>query len=341
MLTMAGQELPRSAVMQGRYLRRRSNQTVAMVVARWHEHRSDDFNQAYADSALGMLDAIDSAQSDIATYMRDTTPDVMRDMGSKSLPAPEFDFDVSTLIGVAGNGTDTFSNLWSSVMLGKKYVGEGYATDQALAMIDRDFALRTRTLLADTARTSSMMAARSRDFTATYVRALTPPSCARCVILAGQPSGRTPFERHPHCDCTAVWSTDEAALATHYANPRDYLDSLSDEDLSTVLRGDANARAYRDGADLNQLVNAYGKHSGVRSAQYYGAQIRYTTAGTTKRGLAYLRMKQAGYVKAHIREGSKYWRVDRPRLMPETIYRIAGDDHTEAMRLLRNYGWLG
>lgn len=306
----------------------------------WHRNGPDDFGQSYADASLPMLNVLDKAQSDAASYMYETTPDVMQAVNGTKPGSRSFSFDTSRLIGLAGNGQDTFSNLWSAILIGKRSITNGGSTTYALSVIDHDFALRIRTALADTARTASLLSAKSLYHTAHYVRALTPPSCGRCVILAGQPSGRRAFERHPHCDCTAVWSTDEAALATHYADANDYLSSLSDDDLAKTLGSEANARAWNNGADLNQLVNAYRSKGSVRPAQIYGRNVMYTTEGTTKSGASYYRMKQAGYVKNDVRYGSKYWRADRPRLMPETIYQIAGDNQAKALELLRNYGWI-
>jgi hypothetical protein len=311
-----------------------------LIVQAWRNNQSDDFNQTYANAYPAIFSALDSAQQDIADYMATTTPDVMTSLGSTKLDAPEHTFNTSQLIGWAGNGQTTFDNLWSSVLLGKQSKANNATTTQALTTIENSLALRSRTILADTARTSALMTAKSHSFTAHYVRMLTPPSCGRCAILAGIPSGKNAFERHPHCDCVAAWSTDEKSLATHYANASDYLNSLNSEDLAKTLGSKANARAFSDGADLNQLVNAYRTSGSVRVAQLYGRNIKYATEGTTKRGWAYSRMKAAGYVKAHVKYGSKYWRADRPRLMPESIYQIAGNDHALASRLLGNYGWL-
>lgn len=340
MQTMAGQELPRIAVQQGKRLRTVSNQTITRLTLAWRRNRSDDFDAAFANASGEMLAILDTAQQTIADYMYDTTPDVMQTIGGGNLPKPETRFNPATLVGWAGNGQTTFDNLWNSILMGKHSMTNGASTSSALTIIENNLALRSRTILADTARTTSMISAKTRQYSAQYIRVLTPPSCGRCAILAGIPSGRRAFERHPHCDCTTAWSTDEAALATHYANPADYLNSLSDEDLAKTLGSQANARAWQDGADLNQLVNAYRRKGDVRAAQIYGRNIKYTMEGTTKRGWAYSRMKQAGYVREHVRYGSKYWRADHPRLMPETIYQLAGSDHAKAMRLLGNYGWL-
>ena len=196
--------------------------------------------------------------------------------------------------------------------------------------------LRTRTMLADTHRSATSMTARGICYQSTYVRGLTPPSCGRCVILAGQQCGKTPFERHPHCDCIAVY-TGPKAPANACTSPSEYLDSLDEVQLAKVLGGRANARAYADGADLNQLVNA---QRGIRTAQIDGRNIKYTTEGTTRHGFAASRMIGSGYAKEFVKNGGRYTKVDRPRLMPETIYARCGDDHEKALSMLYKYGWI-
>ena len=51
-------------------------------------------------------------------------------------------------------------------------------------------------------------------------------------------------------------------------------------------------------------------------------------------------MRRAGYAKEYVKQGGRYTKLDRPRLMPETIYQIAGGDQERAKTLLRNYGWI-
>jgi hypothetical protein len=95
--------------------------------------------------------------------------------------------------------------------------------------------------------------------------------------------------------------------------------------------------SYTDGADLNQLVNA---QRGIRTAQIDGRNIKYTTEGTTRHGLAASRMIDSGYAKEFIKNGGRYTKADRPRLMPETIYARCGDDHEKALGMLYKYGWI-
>src|SRR5699024_5450572 len=91
-----------------------------------------------------------------------------------------------------------------------------------------------------------------------------------------------------------------------------------------ALGSRANAKAFRDGADAVELVNAY--RSGIQKAQVQGVGVRFTTSGVTRRGFAGRRMRTAGV-------------RGRPRLMPASIYEIAPDRAT-AIQLLRDYGWI-
>src|SRR5690606_6290429 len=88
-------------------------------------------------------------------------------------------------------------------------------------------------------------------------------TCGRCVILAGK-IYRTAeaFDRHPECDCEHIPVAENVAgdLTT---SPGDYFDSLSDEELAATLGSKANAEAYRDGVDVNQLINAYRQRGDV------------------------------------------------------------------------------
>lgn len=327
---------------QGRNLRNSSNKTVTKAIHIWHQAViPGDLDRSFAAAAPDMLLLIGQSQNDVAQEAWETTPDAMRAIDHRPLPARGFDFDTTILNGTAGNGQALFDVFYGSILTAKRQIGEGTDSRIAVMQIDADMARLIRTALADTSRTASLMSAKSFNFDACYVRALTPPSCGRCAILAGMPSGKKPFERHPYCDCIAMWCRDEKMLMTHFSSANDYLDSLDDKQLAHVLGSQANARAWKDGADLNKLVNAYRKRGDVRPAQLYGRNIKYTTESTTKRGTGYWMVKKAGYVKTMHRDGSKYFRVDRPRLMPETIYQIAGNDHAKAMKLLKNYGWLG
>jgi hypothetical protein len=123
-------------------------------------------------------------------------------------------------------------------------------------------------------------------------------------------------------------------------SPEEYLGSLDPDELTKALGSRANAKAWLEGADTNQLINAYRKGGGIRTAQVYGRNVKYTLEGTTTRGAANYQMRQ---VRALSRAPTAYETrrvVTAPRLMPETIYRI-GKNPAHIETLLRDHGWLG
>lgn len=151
-----------------------------------------------------------------------------------------------------------------------------------------------------------------------YVRLLSPPSCKRCVVLAGRIyRDLEGFKRHPGCDCVhvPVQSWEEAHDLGLVSSPREAFDKGSIRDLTA-----AETKAIEDGADIPAVVNS---SSGIYTADLFGRRVKATTYGTTRRSA---------------------WRKANPtrlvRLRPEAIYRIADGDRDEAVRLLRVYGYI-
>jgi hypothetical protein len=159
-----------------------------------------------------------------------------------------------------------------------------------------------------------------------YVRVLVLPSCDRCVVLAGRVyRDLDGFLRHPLCDCQhwPVTSWAEAEAAGLVADPTVAFERGGVRGLSR-----ADAQAVRDGADLQEVVNA--KRGGGRrppgmtsaiTVEMFGRTVKATTEGTTKRAA---------------------WRKANPglpiRLRPQSIYEHA-KDRDDAIRLLRLYGY--
>lgn len=182
------------------------------------------------------------------------------------------------------------------------------------------------TMVLDAGRSGSSLAITARPAIGGYSRMLGPDSenpCSRCVILAGVVyEWNAAFERHPLCKCIQI-PVSEDLPGDAATDPYVHFDSLTAEQQDRAF-GKAGAQAIRDGADMNQVVNA---RSGIERAQVYGRDLLRTTSGTTRRGLFRQRANAAGK-KLPI------------RIMPETIYDLANGDRTEALRLLRLYGFL-
>lgn len=76
----------------------------------------------------------------------------------------------------------------------------------------------------------------------------------------------------------------------------------------------------------------------LQATDVYGRQLLVTTEGVTVRGTAGVRLgaRETGTRKP----GDRYRSAKTPRLMPESILQIAGDDREEAIRLLKRFGYI-
>lgn len=231
------------------------------------------------------------------------------------------------LAGVASDGRPLDSLLYQPAVQVLQLIGQGVGVQDALraGRVSLDMIVRTQVADAGRAATGVGIAARGVG----YVRQLNPPSCSRCVILAGRfYRWNAGFRRHPRCDCVHVPTTAGRGkdLTT---SPRGYFDSLSPREQDRVFT-QAGADAIRNGADMGQVVNARrgmqtaGESRTTVNAQGLVVNARRrtrvgttTTESTTRRGVA--------------RKG---------RLMPEEIYRQAGGQREEALRLLELNGYI-
>ena len=196
-------------------------------------------------------------------------------------------------------------------------------TDQMLASLDLFVQAE---IIAAGADAASVEIAAGPEWT-NYVRVLDLPSCDRCVILAGKIyRDLDGFARHPMCDCQhwPVTSWEEAEAAGLVTDPMQAFEAGQVRGLSK-----ADEQAVRDGADLQEIVNAK-RGGGTRpqgmtnavTAEVFGRTVKATLEGTTKR---------ATWRRLH---------PDLPiRLRPESIYEHA-KDRADALRLLRLYGYI-
>ena len=294
-----------------------------VVVARAWATIGNDFDAGWETVGPTVSQTVRAAQVEVAGLADGYVPAVLAETGQR-VREPEYAVAARQWAGTAGSGYPVEQVAYGAVIRTKTAVAGGASIQQALRSGGLQLVNSLGTVIADTER--SAVAVRSHSMRVSgYVRMLTPPSCGRCVVLAGEHyTSRQAFLRHPGCDCVHIPAAE--SIATDLAvNAQEYLDSLDDKGLARVLGSKANAQAWQDGADFNQLVNAYRRKGAVQSAQQFDRRIKYTTEGTTRRGLARSRMDAAG--------------VTGPRLMPETIYQIA-PNRDAAVQMLRDYGWV-
>lgn len=141
-----------------------------------------------------------------------------------------------------------------------------------------------------------------------YVRYVNPPCCQDCAILAGRWYRHSAgFQRHHRCDC-------QHRPASSREVPAGYTDTIALDQIRDLTA--AQRKAIDDGADLNQVVNAYRRQTPSRRHR-----MQTTTEGTSRAGW-YGRTGRGGR-----------------RLTPEAIYTQARS-REEAVRLLADYGYL-
>lgn len=227
------------------------------------------------------------------------------------------------------------------------------------------------TVLMDTARAAESAATVAREEVTGWVRMLNPPSCSRCVVLAGRfYRWNEGFLRHPLCDCRHI-PADESVAGDLTVDPAAYFDSLSraEQDKTFTKSG---AQAIRDGADIGQVVNA---RRGMTTAQRTAKNEAYarafvqairrgenrTDAGVAARAAAAqvslpgpqrLRRDKNGlfttdegtsmrgrFAKLQQTRAAAGETTSWTRLMPESIYEIA-TDRDDAIRLLERSGFI-
>jgi len=332
------QQLPEAALSYSAFQRAEIRAALAATGRLWRRMGSD-FDASYAKFEPSLLAVLYAAQERIADGALAYVPDVLDEVGG-AVDDPLYQSAGSRFVGVAGDGLPVASMAYGAVIQAKQAVAGGLSVSEALAQGGRHLSLSAGTMLSDTGRSAEKVSGGAHKVKL-WTRMLNPPSCGRCVVLAGRvTSHQTPFLRHPGCDCRNVPSTEDTGDDAR-TDPHAYLSDLSEAEQDRVLGSKANGQAFRDGADMNQIINAYRKAGAVRSGQINGQVVKYTREGTTRRGRAYWEMSQAGYIKDQgiFRDGSKYMRLKSPRLMPETIYSIAKDS-ADAKRLLKLYGWV-
>lgn len=230
------------------------------------------------------------------------------------------------LTGWSSDGRPLDTLLLSPAFTAIEALNRGATLPKAMAFGKTHTAMIASTQVGDAYRAAASIASTTRRVT-TYVRAITPPSCSRCIILAGSDrSWKTDFKRHPRCNCISIPVVGDPRedLIT---DPKAYFDSLSKADQDRIFTA-AGAQAIRDGADIARVVNARRKASGLSGAaerqrrslrrrDVFGRDL-FTTAELTVYGS----------------RGQKL-----VRLMPESIYEIA-KDHQDALRLLKVHGYI-
>lgn len=243
--------------------------------------------------------------------------------------------DATPLIGVASDGRKLDTLLYSSVARARQV---HTATADQMEFGRKWVAALAHTMIADAGRAAGGM-----QITATpgarWVRAVRPPCCQRCAVLAGKDADwNDAFERHPQCDCVNIPIRDGEAP------PDGVIAEVAPGDIRDLT--EAQRQAIEDGADMNQVINAKRRQS---------SDGMYTSEGVTKRGVyaktwaEYSELNDLRFTPV-LDPGAKRRRFAPARPTPERIYRLAQNraphlrqalpDREYAQALLARYGYI-
>lgn len=278
---------------------------VARIRAVWARIDAGDLDVSWVAEQARMVAVLVSGLA-IAASQADTYLDaILTELGIN--PDRTATVVAAAFAGTASDGRPITSLLYEPVISTKVALGAGLGATQALASGEAALMRIAATQMQDAGRMSVGVGIAARPAVTSYTRMLSPPSCARCAVLAGRVyRWNSGFQRHPHCDCRHIPSIENVAgdLTT---NPDAYFRSLSTADQDRYFTK-AGAETIRQGGDISQVVNA-------RRGMYQANGMTFTRVGSRRV-------------------------VGGRRLMPETILEQAGNDREFAVTLLREHGYL-
>lgn len=304
---------PASAAHNG-LVRAQEARAVAVATRQWKKLGPDWIADAWRERIPTVTAAITTAQRTVAAS---ALVNGALALGQQDMwEPPDGIVDPNAFAGLAADARRLDTLLHAPAATARGLIADGMAPAQALAAGGRQLTMMVLTEVADAGRGAAAVQVAARPRVG-YVRMLNPPSCSRCVILAGRfYRWNQGFLRHPRCNCihvpTMVTDQAEAFARGLIDDPYEAFKRMSEAEQNRVFTN-AGAQAIRDGADMYQVVNAR------RGMKYRGA---FTSEGTSRHGWA-------GQI---LRKGQK-------RMTPETIYRL-NPSREQAVEALRAQGYI-
>lgn len=316
--------IPQASVRQYRDQKRIVAATVAQSRAAWRLMQPD-LDAAWPAVSKRLLRAVTVGQLAAARSGALYADEVLDELNIESDPFGAV--SPKSLAGVASDGRPLDGLLAGALYKAKALVGTGVSPFTAIAGAGKWLDMAVQTQVQDSGRVASGVGAYSQRNVTRYTRMLVAPSCARCAVLAGKVFYTSEaFLRHPRCDCRNI-PCDENTAGDLTTNADDYFHSLDVAQQDKIFTK-AGAQAIRDGADLNQVVNA---RRGMYTTR---GGLKATSMGITRRGA--FGSSQTGMNPV---TGARERKAKIARIMPEEIYRIA-PSRDEALRLLKYYKYI-
>lgn len=320
---------------QQRVVRRSVNQAQSV----WRLLDLSNWEAAWQGAvAAGLVGAISGGQSEAAAHADAYVAAVIAADGLDSAPGGKL--DPLAFSGVAADGRPLKSLVYESVLESRWLVEEvGQSEVDALIGGLEKLLKAVSTEVADAGRTATGASIAGNRTINGYIRVVNPPACARCIILAGKEYGwNAGFQRHPKCDCVHM-PAKLIKRGRHHPGAFDskaYFGSLSAAEQNRIFTN-AGAQAIRDGASMSSVVNA---RRSMYTADSYGRSVRATRDSATARGIWFQAERRRAIQRGLVPQSGRGFRLMSPRLRPEEIYRLAAGDRSQAIAMLRRFGYM-
>lgn len=287
---------------EGQYVRQvKIASATASAAQKLWRRLGDDFSAQWQALRPQMLSVVESGRAASVVTALPYTAAVLAEQGVSAPRVAEL--DGSRFVATAPSGAPLATVLDAPVVRTRSLIGQGTPVASALEAGGSYLAGIVLTLLADTRRAVYGADITSRPKVGGYVRMLEPPSCSRCVILAGRfYRWNAGFQRHPRCDCEHIPTASAADAQAHLQDPYEYFNSLSKEQQDKVF-GSSQAQSIRDGADIYRVENV--RMRGLSTANGRGRDRWYSTmtvddvyeVAGDNRDLAISLLREQGYIK--------------------------------------------
>lgn len=281
----------------------------------WRSVDSAHIRESWGEAIPELAATITAGQVKAAELGASYSADTLAQQGLYE--APEAFVNPKALGGRSSRGAPLENALQSVSATSLNMIAGGATVAGAMASGEVMATRLSRTLVSDAGRTAAGMDTFVRP-DIKYTRMINPGACDRCAVLAGRIyRNNEGFLRHPNCACIHVATSTEAAKAEGLITDQyEYFNGLPEGEQDRIFTK-SGAQAIRDGADMNQVVNA-------RRGMKPGGLM--TTEGTTRRG-------NFGSSEVARQTGGR-------RMTPEAIYRLNGADRAAALRDLERYGYI-
>lgn len=235
-------------------------------VRRLWRRMGDDFDSSWRRVSPQVLAVIAEGQSQMALKALTYNHAVLEQLDIPDQPSGELVPD--SLVGIASDGRRLESLAAQSVVTAKVAISEGATTRQALDSGGEWLQLMSQLQVADAARVAVGVGTASRMNLAGNIRVLNLPVCQRCAILGGRfYRWSKGFDRHPGDDCTMmpVKSQAQAVGDGVLFDPKAAYRAGQIKDIT-----EAQAKAIAEGAELQDVVNAYRGMSTTATSRTFG-----------------------------------------------------------------------